>query len=211
MYEEIAQFAEILGDVDAGWVDRRDGAQKLGDIAAKALDALREFDDELDVDVRRAVDDALANASGALAGIDPVRQSKHFTLEELARSCERDDNRVVAPHEEGFVVQVDLKSGRGQAVFIMPHTLRDGVELIRVFTKCGAPSEKSLEWALRANMKLSQGALAIQKTAEGEQLFVLLNCFLASETTPLEIKDAVKRIAFYGDWVETKLSDLDEF
>jgi len=210
MFEEIARFAKVLGDTDAGWVDRRDAVAKLGDIAAKALDVLREFDDELDVDVRRAVDDALANASGALAGIDPVRQSKQFTLEELARSCERDDNRVVAPHEEGFVVQVELKSGRGQAVFIMPHTLRDGAELIRVFTKCGAPSEKSLEWALRANMKLSQGALAIEKT-EDEKQFVLLNCFLATEATPLEIKDAVKRIAFYGDWVETKLSDLDEF
>ncbi len=210
MYEEIAQTAKILADADSGWVDRRDSAQKLGDIAAKALDALRQFGDELDVDVRRAVDEALGNASAALAGVEPVRQSKHYTLEELARSCEREDNRVVAPHEDGFVVQVDLKSGRHQAVFIMPHTLRDGGELIRVFTKCGAPTDQSLEWALRANMKLSQGALAIDKK-DGEKEFVLINCFLASETTPLEIKDAVKRIAFYGDWVETKLSDLDEF
>jgi len=210
MYEDIAQSAKVLGDTDAGWVDRRDSAQKLGDIAAKALDALREFGDELDVDVHRAVDDALANASAALAGIDPVRQSKHYTVEELARSCERDDNRVVAPHEDGFVVQVDLKSGRHQAVYIMPHTLRDGAELIRVFTKCGAPTDQSLEWALRANRKLSQGALAIEKN-DGKKEFVLINCFLATELTPVEIKDAVKRIAFYGDWVETKLSDLDEF
>ena len=210
MFEEIAQTAKILANTDAGWVDRRDSARTLGEIAAKALDALRAFDDELDVDVRRSIDEALENASGALAGISPVRQSKHYTLEELARSCERDDNRVVAPHEDGFVVQVELKSGRGQAVFIMPHTLRDGAQLIRVFTKCGAPTDASLEWALRANMKLSQGALAIDKV-EGEKEFVLINCFLASETTPLEIKDAVKRIAFYGDWVETKLSDLDEF
>ncbi len=210
MFEEIAETAKALADADAGWVDRRDSAQKLGDIAAKALDALRQFEDELDVDVHRAVDDALANASGALAGVEPVRQSKHYTLEELAMSCQRDDNRVVAPHEDGFVVQVDLKSGRHQAVFIMPHTLRDGAELIRVFTKCGAPSDQSAEWALRANMKLSQGALAIEKN-EGEKEFVLINCFLATELTPAEIKDAVKRIAFYGDWVETKLSDLDEF
>ncbi len=210
MYEEIADTAKTLADTNAGWVDRRDSAQKLGEIAAKALDALRAFGDELDVDVHRAVDDALANASAALAGVAPVRQSEHFTLEELARSCERDDNRVVAPHEDGFVVQVDLKSGRHQAVYIMPHTLRDGAELVRVFTKCGPPAEQSLEWALRANMKLTQGALAIDKN-DGEKEFVLINCFLASELTPAELKDAVKRIAFYGDWVETKLSDLDEF
>lgn len=210
MYEEIAQSAKVLANTDAGWVDRRDSAQKLGDIAAKALDALREFSDELDVDVHRAVDDALANASAALAGVDPVRRSKHYTLEELARSCEREDKRVVAPHEAGYVVEVDLKDGRRQNVFIMPHTLRDGAELIRVFTRCGAPTEQSLEWALRANMKLSQGALAIDKKGDDKE-FVLINCFLATETTPVEIKDAVKRIAFYGDWVETKLSDLDEF
>ena len=210
MYEEIARSAKVLADANAGWVHRRDSAETLGNIAAKALDALREFGDELDVDVHRAIEEALANASAALAGVEPVRQSKQYTLEELAYSCERDDNRIVAPHEDGYVVHVELKKERHQDVFIMPHKLRDGAEIIRVFTKCGAPTEQSLEWALRANMKLSQGALAISKT-EGEKEFVIINCFLATETSPLDIKDAVKRIAFYGDWVEMKLSDLDEF
>lgn len=210
MYEDIDAAAKDLADTNAGWVKRRDGADMLGKIAARALEKLREYQDELDVDVHRAVDDALSNASAALAGIKPVAQSRHYTLEELARSCERPGRRAVAPHEDGFVVQVEMKSGRRQAVFVMPHTLRDKTDLIRVFTRCGKPTDQSLEWALLANMKLSQGALAI-RTEAGEKEFVLINCFMASETTPVEINDAVKQVAFYGDWVEQKLTGLDDF
>jgi hypothetical protein len=209
--DELEKAAKNLADTDAGWVHRRDGAAKLGEIAARALDVLRQFSDELDVDVHRAVDDALENASGALQGVTPVRQTSHYTLKELAEGLADSDKRTVAPHEDGYVVQLELNNDRTQAVFIMPHTLRDGAETIRVFTRCGAPTKESLEWALRANMKLSQGALAIRRADDGKKEFVIINCFLANELTPTELKDAVKRVAFYGDWVEQKLSDLDEF
>jgi len=82
-------------------------------------------------------------------------------------------------------------------------------ELIRVFTYCGAESEEALEWALEANMKLSHCALALTHD-EDNRRFVLTRCFLAEAARPEQVKAAVKEIAFYGDWIEKKLTGLDE-
>ena len=40
---------------------------------------------------------------------------------------------------------------------------------------------------------------------------VLARTFLASEATPAQVKAAVKEIAYYGDWLELKLTGLDDF
>ncbi|HPJ97888.1 MAG TPA: hypothetical protein PKW60_00255 [Candidatus Hydrogenedentes bacterium] len=208
--EELERLAQQLRDTQTGWVARRDAAQALGKAVSFALDALREYSDEMDVDVRRAVDQALGEASAALAGVParpPVRQ---YTLEELAIACAKDGERVVAPHGKGYVVQVTLKSGRHQAVFLNHHVRKDGAELIRVFTVCGKPRADAFEWALRANMKISLGALAL--TGEGdEERMVLTNRFLARAATPSQIKASVKELAVYGDWIESKLGELDDF
>ncbi|MCL4215937.1 MAG: hypothetical protein KJ052_02880 [Candidatus Hydrogenedentes bacterium] len=58
-------------------------------------------------------------------------------------------------------------------------------------------------------MKLIQCALALHEI-EGEEQIVLTNCFLREYVTPEAIRAAVKEIAFYGDWVEKQLSDVDE-
>jgi hypothetical protein len=207
--EELEKYAKQLRNPDAGWVVRRDAAENLGKAAAFALDVLREHADEMDVDVRRVVDQALGQASAALEGVPPLPQVKEYSLEELARACEKEGERVVAPHGEGYVVQVTLKSGRKQAVYLNHHKRKDGMELIRIFTECGKPREDALEWSLRANMKVSHGALALARDGEQERL-VLTNCYLAHAATPAEVKASVKELAHYGDWIENKLSGLDE-
>ncbi|MCP4639964.1 MAG: hypothetical protein GY851_06015 [bacterium] len=210
MFEQINEVGKNLQNEKAGWVTRRDAAETLGKIASAALSVLNDHRDEMDVDVRRGVEEALGHASAALAGVAPKARETAFSLADLARMCEKKDRRVVKPSGDGFVVDVTLKSGRGQAVFISPLKQKDGTELIRVFTYCGKVCPDSMKWALRANMKLSQGALAIDK-AEGEERFVLLNCFIASEVTPMELKASVKEIAYYGDWMEHKLTGMDDF
>ena len=44
-----------------------------------------------------------------------------------------------------------------------------------------------------------------------EEFFDLVSSTIASETSPEEIKAAVKEVAFYGDWIENKLTGSDEF
>ena len=207
--KDIEAAATILRNEEAGWVNRRDAADRLGEVAARALAVLHDAQAGNDPDVQRAVARALAHARAALEGVAP--QARTFTLEELAQSCAKRGSREVSAHGKGYQVVVHLTDGRRQIVYIDPYRRSDGTELVRVQTFCGRdPQGDTLRWALRSNGKLAQCALAVSY-AEDEERLVLLNNFLLSETTPIEIRDAVKEIAFYGDWLEQKLSGLDDF
>jgi hypothetical protein len=207
--EQVARAAKALRDEKSGYVDRRDAAQALGEIASDALGVLHQFREEEDVDVRSTIDKALGAASAALAGITPA-PGEGPTLEDLARSCEKEGERRVEPSGDGFAIHVQGADGRKQTVYARPHKRKDGVALIKVYTHCGPYREDALAWALRANTNIAQGALALEKGEDGEE-FVLVNSFITGEVTPREFKGAVKEIAFYGDWIEKKLTGLDEF
>lgn len=210
MWEQIDGAIEKLKDTKAGWVTRRDAVELLGRVAVKSLDALQDASEEMDVDVRRSVDDMLGKAAAALQGVKPKLDSGPISLEDLAKSCAKEGVRVIEPEDEGFVVRVKLKDDRQQNVHLRRFSRADGVALVQVYTVCGKADEKSYAWALRANMKLIQGAVALAKQGDDER-FVLTMCFLASEVTKSEIKAAVKEAAYYGDWIEQKVSGQDEF
>lgn len=223
--------AAALADTRAGWVTRRDAAEWLGEAAVQAIAALREHTAEEDKDVRAAVERAIERVNQAMAGapVEPLgyrtwkpqggedragtdrdgAPRTRYTLEELAQACVKPKVREVTEDKSGYRVHVRLKSGRSQTVYISPFTRRDGVELVRVYTRCGKPMQNAFGWALRANMKIAQGALAIAKE-QGEEELVLTNTYILDEVSPREIKASVKEVAFYGDWVESKLSALDE-
>lgn len=210
MLEDIKRAEGQLANPDSGWVTRRDAAVQLSRAAVAAVEALKAHEDELDVDVRRVIEQGLGEASAALAGVQPLPAVKEYSLEELARSCAKPGQRVVAPHGNGFVVQVETKGGRRQAVYLMRTERKDGQSLVRIFTECGRATQESLHWALRANMNLSHGALALS-TESGEERLVVINCYLADYCTPNEVRASVKELAFYGDWIEKKLTGLDDF
>lgn len=207
--DKIDKAAAVLRDESSGWVHRRDAADLLGRIAARALQPLHERLDEPDLDVQASINRGLGQAQAVLHGIDAVVPEGH-SLEELAKLCEKEGSRDVSPHEEGFVVNVKMRDERKQKVYLMPHTRKDDTKLIRVFTYCGAANADAEAWALRANNKLTHCAIALVNEDDGEK-FVLTHSFIDGDVTPREMKSAVKEIAFYGDWVEGKLSDLDDF
>ena len=100
--------------------------------------------------------------------------------------------------------------GRKQELSIATDTRRDGKGLIRVSTRCGARDDTALSWALRANKDVTHCAMSLCKEGD-EEFFDLVSSTIASETSPEEIKAAVKEVAFYGDWIENKLTGSDEF
>lgn len=211
MLDKIREAAETLRDTTNGWVTRRDAAEFLGRAAALSLVTLHERADEMDVDVKRAIDKALAQASAALQGVSPeAERHKSYAIGDLVRSCEKKGAREINKQDGGFQVTVHLGEGRKQLVYVEPYKRKDGTDLYRVYTYCGVFSESVTGWALRANMKLAQGALAVTRH-EGEERFVLMNCLIANETTPVEMKVAVKATAYYGDWIEKKMTGLDDF
>ena len=103
-----------------------------------------------------------------------------------------------------------LREGRAQKVLAEPATSQSGRETIRISTRCGPVEEKVLRWALRNNTDLSHCSLALAGDGD-EELLIMAHSFLADAVTPAEFKTTVKEIAFYGDWVESKLTDGDEF
>jgi len=216
MFEDIDKAVENLANKDAGWVDRRDAAEALGEAALRAVSALTAHADESDVDVGSAVQKALDRVRGLGAGGRPgdAAQAKPatYSLEQLVRACEKPGQRTVTPTGDGYVIEVQLKAGRRQIVCVTPYTRKDGIELIRVYTQCGPAREDAVPWALRTNMKLAQCAFALMREGDdAEEQLVLSNCYLAKEATPREVGVAVKEVAYYGDWIEKKLTGLDDF
>ncbi len=210
MSKELEEAVAGLRDRDAGWVTRRDAAEALGRLAAAAVEALRAHMEDADQDVRRTVLDCLGRASAGLRGVKPVAEARATSLRELVEPCAKPGSREVAQTRAGFDVRVTLKSGRAQVVHVEQSARKDGVELVRVYTRCGAPADDALRWALRTNLDLAQCALAIAKE-EGGDVLVLTNSFLSGVVTPEELKACVKEVAFYGDFIEQKIGKEDVF
>lgn len=206
MYEELRRAIDELRNDKAGWVTRRDAAEVLGKVARQALAALDAHRADPDRDVRKAVERALERVS---APPPSEMDDRTFSLKELARGCEKQDERTVSPHGEGFSVVVRLAEERTQTVYIMPHRRRDGTSLVRMYSYCGDADPEVMAWALRSNSKLVHCAFAVQRE-DGADRIVLVNSLVHGKASPPAVKASVKEIAFYADWLEKKLTGLDD-
>lgn len=217
MFEELEATIKTLNDTSAGWVNRRDAAVTLGEYAKRAAAALHARAQEPDVDVRRGVDEALKllgsplppAPSGKAAAPASARPSPP-TMKELAQACARKSRREVRPDGDGFVVRVRLKDDRSQEVRIERHKRADGHEMIRVSTECGAADEKSIAWAIRSNDQFLYCAFCLEPRETGDHLTIVSN-FDPELVQPEMVKNAVKEIAYYGDWLEKKLTGEDNY
>lgn len=209
MIKELDAIARTLADTGAGWVYRRDAAETLGKLTSRAVEALKAHADDKDRDVSDEVKRALGNAAASLEGIEPIAQSRAHTLEELVKGLEKRGSRAVSPDGDGYEVKVELREGRSQVLHIERYERSDGVKCVRVFTHCGPASERTIEWALRNNMSMVQCAVATIEEKD-ELRLIIVNSFLDGHITPGEMKACIKEIAFYGDWMEKKLTGLDE-
>lgn len=206
----VRQAIEVLKDAKAGWVHRRDAADALGEAAAAATAALTAHAKDTDTDVREAAARALATAKAGLAGVKPKPEGG-YSLKRLARACEKTGKRAVREDKDGYAIEVALKEGRHQTVYLRPFEGSDGLKLVRLYSFCSKkPDDETATWALRMNAKLGLCALAIVPAEDGERL-ALIRCFLHRDVTPGDIRAALKEIALYGDWLEQRLTGLDEF
>ena len=199
-----------LGKRDENWVIRRDAADELGRAATKSIEALRDHAEDEDFDVQAMVVKALGWAKAGLEGVKPVAQERAYTLEELAKSVAKPGSREISAKGDGFEIVVTVRGGRSQRILAEPAKSQSGKDTIRVSTNCGPASDKALRWALRNNTGLSHCALALSDEG-GEEMLVMIHSFLAEAVTPAEFKSSVKEIAYYGDWVESKLTDGDVY
>lgn len=206
MADDLDRAAAQLADRGGTWVARRDAADFLGKVAARARGVLAEFAEDSDTDVRAAVQQALGDASWRDAGRDG--KEAQLTLDELVRAVERPGKREVRPTSNGFEITVTLKDGRQQKVFVSQATAAAGAEIYRVRSRCGAAAERALEWALRTNDRLPHCSFAIVEEG-GQKWFELVHSLRSSKATTQEFKASVKEVAFYADWAEAQLSKED--
>lgn len=214
MFEDLEKAIADLNNPRAGWVTRRDAAQTLGQFAQHALHTLKERRNEPDVDVRKAVRDALEQVKRPpdgrpQAAIPGVPLKTPDTLSDLVRACDKPNVRTVRPHDDGFQIEVRIGRERAQTVYVMPQEDESG-RRIRVFTYCAGAESKTSAWALQANVKLAECAFAMWREGEEDRLVLLRN--LAWENaSPEGLKAIVKQVAYYGDWFEKKATGKDEF
>jgi len=217
MYESLDKTIENLRDTSAGWVTRRDAAVALGEFAKRALATLHAHADEKDVDVRRGVEEALwavdKPASSPTAKRAPAakpRKPSPPTMKELAQACIRKGKRAVKPDGNGFVVRTQSRDGRTQDVRIDRYKQSDTREMIRVSTTCGEANAETIDWAIRSNNKFMYCAFCLEER-DGKDYLMIVSNFDPELATPELVKNAVKEIAYYGDWLEKKLTGEDNF
>lgn len=205
MSNDIRKAIQTLGNADAGWVNRRDAAELLAKATRDSLTALHAHKNDPDRDVQGAVVQALNGI-----GLDvPAPASDPTSLKKLVMALERKGSRDVTITKSGFDVVVQTKDGRSQTVSIEAATSNTKQKIIRVSTTCGPATEDVYQWALQNNNKMSHCALATEER-NGETMLVLVNNHLAESISFEELKLTVKEVAFYGDWVEEKITGADE-
>ena len=208
--ETVQEWAERLADANASWTQRRDAAEALGQLALAALKALHEHSSEEDGEVRNAVLRALEEVEVWAHGDSTESESAEYTLDELMQAVDEPGVYSATRKDNRYVVNCALPNNRRQVVHVEPHTRKDGTELIRVYTVCGPARTDAYRWALRANRNLPLGALAVAKY-EGTEHFILLNCYLTSTVTPADVRSSVRELSRYGDWIEQKITGMDDF
>lgn len=208
--EALQQWAEKLADTNANWTERRDAAETLGQLALEALKALHNHTNDEDAEVRNAVLRTLEEVEVYAHGDSTRDESAEYTLDELMQAVDEPGAYSATPKDNRYVVNCALPNNRRQVVHVEPHTRKDGAQLIRIYTVCGPAQPDAYRWALRANRNLPLGALAVAKY-EGTEHFILLNCYMTSTVTPADVRSSVSELSRYGDWIEQKITGLDDF
>lgn len=215
MRKKIEQAITRLRDTKAMWTERRDAVEQLGEVARRALRALREHENDADTDVRMAVERALREVD------TPTPEAIHFseqprdeaphthTLEALAQACSKPESRLVEQNDDGFTIKVRIDEERWQTVYMREVKGPNGMPILRVATYCGQSEEKAKQWAMRNNGRLVNCAFAIEGRGEDEQIILVENLD-RRWASPDAVRAAVKEVAFYGDFLERKLTGLDE-
>ena len=106
----------------------------------------------------------------------------------------------------GVVLSVPLEEGRKQRVTISFDAKDfEGDPLVVLYTECGAAEAQNFKWALRQNMRMSFGAIAIRDIGDAPA-FVMVNTHTRAAATPQDIRKSILLLARKGDALEKALT-----
>ena len=114
------------------------------------------------------------------------------------------------PREGGVVLTVPLDEGRRQRVTVsFAGKDFEGDPLVVVYTECGPAEPENYEWALRQNLRMAFGAIAVRERGD-ERIFAMVDTHPRATVTPNDIRKSVLLLARKADQLEKALTDADE-
>ena len=202
------------------WAAMRCLGETGDDRALKPL--IRRLDHRADQDVACW---ALGQLTGEALGGDP----------EAWRKWHRDRGGAVAPNDAESVgdetlfaeavrglsatvqtsgrsrnLTVALEGGRRQTVRVVLDAKDfEGEAVVLVYSECGPAEPSKYEFALRFNLSLPYGALAL-RGAKGQERLVMLNSLLRAGLTPLALRKSIVTVAAKADAIEKRLTGQDK-
>jgi len=206
----VEPLTALLQDPDSNL--RRRAALALGELGdPAAVPALEEAREDPSWSVRSAAERALERLQPQpeKSVKTPVtaagRRDPRFLMQRVVAGTDYQ----LAGQTPRFIVTVPLPTGRQQKVNVN-FDLHDpeGLPLIALYTVCGPANPKLYEQALRMNLRLSHGALALA-SLEGRDCFVLVDSLLAPTADVAEIRQSLKTLAARGDELEKQLTGED--
>jgi len=197
----------ILGELGAkkATADRVE-ALKDPDVRSAAADALRRITGEDHGQEYGAWKQAVAAGGAPGTGECPGGATDADLVREAVYGSD------VSAEEKGavFVLRVPMGDRHQDVTLNFRAKDADGVQLLVAYTRCGPANQKYHEWALRQNVKMSAGAIAIADI-EGKPNFVVVDVLIRAEATPSLLLESVRRVAHKGDQLESALTKADEY
>lgn len=110
-----------------------------------------------------------------------------------------------------FTLTLPVRKERRQEVIVLTkYRDSDGSPLLIIYSACGPAAAENFEWALRMNLTLPYGSIAV-RDLEGSPAFVMFNTLLRVGLTPLELRKSIVTVAEKSDEIEETLTHRDRY
>ena len=142
-------------------------------------------------------------ASGAVA------DAPTMPAEDLVKKAIEPLEADLRQMRHGWAIDLKLGDRRHQRVKLaFGKTDEEGAAIVIVYSECGPAKPDRYEWALRKNMGIPYGAIAV-RDVEGEPQFVLFNTLLQGDLSPSGLRKTIETIAGRADTMEKQFTGQD--
>lgn len=129
----------------------------------------------------------------------------------LITAATRDLPVTVTETDGNYTIDVALNEGRAQRIWIdFSRKDLNGRPMVQLCTPCGDADPAQYEDALKLNMSIPYGAIALALLDE-KLCFAMVDAYLRETVHPQDIAESIMSLARHGDSVENSLSSEDRF
>ncbi len=110
-----------------------------------------------------------------------------------------------------YALNVTLPEDRSQQVWVdFSKTDNDDQAIVQLCTPCGDADTVRYEWALKLNMSIPYGAIAVAEL-DGKRCFAMVDSYLRATCDPEDLAKSLMSLAEQGDAIEKALAHEDRY